>query len=152
MQGMTKRSGASFSLLVFRPSVEKEIKSKSYLTNWHKLHFYYNCIMGVQGLLTIKRIHIWKGVSMSNTITLSYTNDFKPVNNHIPPAQSLRIHCVSVRFNKEELAILNKNRGDKSKGEWLRLTSLIGFLLSFLLSMLKLGNHSLTYPKSWTAL
>ncbi|MCB6844649.1 hypothetical protein LI002_18750, partial [Escherichia coli] len=48
---------------------------------------------------------------MSNTITLSYTNDFKPVNNHIPPAQSLRIHCVSVRFNKEELAILNKNRG-----------------------------------------
>ena len=61
---------------------------------------------------------------MSNTITLSYTNDFKPVNNHIPPAQSLRIHCVSVRFNKEELAILNKNRGDKSKGEWLRLTSL----------------------------
>lgn len=61
---------------------------------------------------------------MSNTITLSYTNDFKPINNHIPPAQSLRIHCVSVRFNKEELAILNKNRGDKSKGEWLRLTSL----------------------------
>ncbi|MDU4542413.1 MAG: hypothetical protein E6Y55_15325, partial [Klebsiella michiganensis] len=29
---MTKRSGASFSLLVFRPSVEKERKSKSYLT------------------------------------------------------------------------------------------------------------------------
>ncbi|MEY6623559.1 hypothetical protein AB9B11_24455 [Enterobacter hormaechei] len=61
---------------------------------------------------------------MSNTITLSYTNDFKPINNHIPSAQSLRIHCVSVRFNKEELAIFNKNRGDKSKGEWLRLTSL----------------------------
>ncbi|ECU8980802.1 MULTISPECIES: hypothetical protein [Enterobacter cloacae complex] len=61
---------------------------------------------------------------MSNTITLSYTNDFKPINSHIPPAQSLRIHCVSVRFNKEELDILNKNRGDKSKGEWLRLTSL----------------------------
>lgn len=61
---------------------------------------------------------------MSNTITLSYTNDFKPINNHIPTDQSLRIHCVSVRFNKEELNILNKNRGDKSKGEWLRLTSL----------------------------
>ncbi|ECV0014531.1 hypothetical protein EEN62_25075 [Salmonella enterica] len=61
---------------------------------------------------------------MSNTITLSYTNDFKPINNHIPPAQSLRIHCVSVRFNKKELDILNKNRGDKSKGEWLRLTFL----------------------------
>ncbi|HGG7123716.1 TPA: hypothetical protein ACJHBW_004946, partial [Escherichia coli] len=51
-------------------------------------------------------------------------NDFKPINNHIPTEQSLRIHCVSVRFNKEELDILNKNRGDKSKGEWLRLTSL----------------------------
>ena len=61
---------------------------------------------------------------MSNTITLSYTNDFKPVNNHIPPAQSLRIHCVRVRYNKEELAILNKNRGDKSKGEWISLTYL----------------------------
>lgn len=61
---------------------------------------------------------------MSNTITLSYTNDFKPINNHIPTDQSLRIHCVSVRFNKEELDILNKNRGGKSKGEWLRLTSL----------------------------
>lgn len=61
---------------------------------------------------------------MSNTITLSYTNDFKPINNHIPPVQSLRIHCVSVRFNKEELEILNSNRGNKSKGEWLRLTSL----------------------------
>lgn len=61
---------------------------------------------------------------MSNTITLSYTNDFKPINNNTPPVQSLRIHCVSVRFNKEELEILNSNRGNKSKGEWLRLTSL----------------------------
>ncbi|ECW0911021.1 hypothetical protein QWY69_005725 [Klebsiella aerogenes] len=61
---------------------------------------------------------------MSNTITLSYTNDFKQIKNHIPTAQSLRIHCVSVRFNKEELEILNSNRGNKSKGEWLRLTSL----------------------------
>lgn len=61
---------------------------------------------------------------MSNTITLSYTNDFKPINNHILPAQSLRIHCVSVRFNQAELELLNANRGNKSKGEWLRLTSL----------------------------
>ena len=61
---------------------------------------------------------------MSNTITLSYTDDFKPINNHIPPAQSLRIHCVSVRFNQAELELLNANRGNKSKGEWLRLTSL----------------------------
>ena len=58
---------------------------------------------------------------MSKTITLSYTNDFKPI---ITPAQSLRIHCVSVRFNQAELELLNANRGNKSKGEWLRLTSL----------------------------
>ncbi|HCF7939500.1 TPA: hypothetical protein NIU57_003075 [Klebsiella pneumoniae] len=61
---------------------------------------------------------------MSNTITLSYTNDFKPINNHIPSTKSLRIHCVSVRFNQAELELLNANRGNKSKGEWLRLTSL----------------------------
>ena len=64
---------------------------------------------------------------MSNTITLSYTNNFQPICLHKTeksPNESLRIHCVSVRFNKEELDILNKKRGDKSKGEWLRLTSL----------------------------
>ncbi|AUO63273.1 hypothetical protein FNN84_17735 [Salmonella enterica subsp. salamae] len=64
---------------------------------------------------------------MSNTITLSYTNNFQPIVNHktaMTPNESLRIHCVSVRFNKEELEILNSNRGNKSKGEWLRLTSL----------------------------
>ncbi|EPU6892792.1 TPA: hypothetical protein ACSW2U_002299 [Enterobacter roggenkampii] len=64
---------------------------------------------------------------MSNTITLAYTNNFQPICVHKTkksPNESLRIHCVSVRFSKEELAILNKNRGDKSKGEWLRLTSL----------------------------
>lgn len=61
---------------------------------------------------------------MSNTIALSYTNNFKPINNNKLPTRSLRIHCVSVRFNEEELEILNSNRGNKSKGEWLRLTSL----------------------------
>lgn len=64
---------------------------------------------------------------MSNTITLYYTNNFQPICLHKAeksPNESLRIHCVSVRFNKEELDILNKKRGDKSKGEWLRLTSL----------------------------
>lgn len=64
---------------------------------------------------------------MSNTITLSYTNNFQPIFDHKTaktPNESLRIHCVSVRFNKEELKILNRNRGSKSKGEWLRLTSL----------------------------
>lgn len=64
---------------------------------------------------------------MSNTITLSYTNNFQPICVHKKgksPNESLRIHCVSVRFNKEELELLNANRGNKSKGEWLRLTSL----------------------------
>lgn len=64
---------------------------------------------------------------MSNTITLSYTNNFQPICVHKTeksPNESLRIHCVSVRFNKEELELLNVNRGNKSKGEWLRLTSL----------------------------
>lgn len=59
---------------------------------------------------------------MSNTITLSYTNNFQPICVHKTeksPNESLRIHCVSVRFNKEELEILNSNRGNKSKGEWL---------------------------------
>lgn len=64
---------------------------------------------------------------MSNTISLSCTNSFQPIcNNQTSKSsnKSLRIHCVSVRFNKEELEILNFNRGNKSKGEWLRLTSL----------------------------
>ncbi len=39
-------------------------------------------------------------------------------------AKSSRTHCVSARFNHEELQILNTKRGDKSKGEWLRLASL----------------------------
>ncbi|ELY4080184.1 MAG: hypothetical protein E6017_16490 [Kluyvera cryocrescens] len=38
--------------------------------------------------------------------------------------KSLRTHCVSVRLNQDELQLLNKKRGDKSKGEWLRLASL----------------------------
>lgn len=36
----------------------------------------------------------------------------------------LRTHCVSVRLNHDELQLLNAKRGDKSKGEWLRLASL----------------------------
>lgn len=64
---------------------------------------------------------------MSNTITLSVKNNFRPIcNNQISklPNESLRIHCVSARFNNAELEILNSNRGTRSKGEWLRLTSL----------------------------
>lgn len=59
---------------------------------------------------------------MSEIITLSYTKNFKPVNDN--KSQSLRIHCVSVRLNKEELELLNASRGDKRKGEWLRMASL----------------------------
>ncbi|MBW5869619.1 hypothetical protein H0I69_17650 [Yersinia enterocolitica] len=61
---------------------------------------------------------------MSNTTNPFYKNDFKPIKNNEPQNQSLRIHCVSVRFNQAELENLNINRRDKSKGEWLRLTSL----------------------------
>ncbi|EEI2304102.1 hypothetical protein JI643_004250, partial [Salmonella enterica] len=50
------------------------------------------------------------------------TNNFKPVNDN--KSQSLRIHCISVRLNKEELELLNASRGDKRKGEWLRMVSL----------------------------
>ncbi|WP_141008364.1 hypothetical protein [Escherichia coli] len=39
----------------------------------------------------------------------------------------LRIHCISVRLNNEELQILNLKRGDKSKGEWLRMAFLHKF-------------------------
>lgn len=59
---------------------------------------------------------------MSKIRTLSYTNNFKPNSNN--KSQSLRIHCVSVRLNKAELELLNASRGDKRKGEWLRMTSL----------------------------
>ncbi len=55
-------------------------------------------------------------------MTLSYTNNFKPISDN--QSQSLRIHCVSVRLNKEELELLNASRGDKRKGEWLRMASL----------------------------
>ncbi|MFX2704523.1 hypothetical protein V6216_22215 [Enterobacter hormaechei] len=59
---------------------------------------------------------------MSKIMTLSYTNNFKPISDN--QSQSLRIHCVSVRLNKEELELLNASRGDKRKGEWLRMASL----------------------------
>jgi hypothetical protein len=38
--------------------------------------------------------------------------------------KSLRTHCISVRLNHQELQLLNARRGEKSKGEWLRLTFL----------------------------
>lgn len=35
-----------------------------------------------------------------------------------------RTHCVSVRLNNDELAILNVKRGDMDKGEWMRCAAL----------------------------
>jgi hypothetical protein len=35
-----------------------------------------------------------------------------------------RTHCVSVRLNDEELAILNTKRGNMKQGEWLRCAAL----------------------------
>ncbi|POW23623.1 hypothetical protein [Pectobacterium atrosepticum] len=40
------------------------------------------------------------------------------------PIDALRGYCVSVRFNKEELELLNEKRGATKKGEWLRMALL----------------------------
>lgn len=40
------------------------------------------------------------------------------------PIDALRSYCVSVRFNKEELEVLNEKRGSTKKGEWLRMALL----------------------------
>lgn len=43
-------------------------------------------------------------------------------NLHRPPlAENLRIHCVSVRLNNSELNILDQERKQYAKGEWLRM-------------------------------
>lgn len=38
-----------------------------------------------------------------------------------PLAENLRIHCVSVRLNNSELYILDQQRKQHAKGEWLRM-------------------------------
>lgn len=40
---------------------------------------------------------------------------------HPPLAENLRIHCVSVRLNNSELNILDQERKQHAKGEWLRM-------------------------------
>lgn len=57
-----------------------------------------------------------KGVRMKNTFNKIYKKE--------SPESLLRTHCISVRLNHEELQLLNAKRGEKSKGEWLRLASL----------------------------
>lgn len=57
-----------------------------------------------------------KGVRMKNTFNNAYKKE--------SPQNLLRTHCISVRLNQDELQLLNTKRGDKSKGEWLRLAFL----------------------------
>ena len=54
-----------------------------------------------------------KGVRMKNSFNKIYKKE--------SPESLLRTHCISVRLNQDELQLLNTKRGDKSKGEWLRL-------------------------------
>lgn len=64
---------------------------------------------------------------MNKKTTLSEIKKTKPIGKiSFPktPVELLRIHCISIRLNKEELALINTRRGDKSKGEWLRMASL----------------------------
>ncbi|QJU38555.1 hypothetical protein [Serratia marcescens] len=51
-------------------------------------------------------------------------NTFNKINKNESYQNLLRTHCISVRLNHEELQLLNAKRGEKSKGEWLRLASL----------------------------
>lgn len=57
-----------------------------------------------------------KGVRMKNSFNKIYKKE--------SPESLLRTHCISVRLNQDELQLLNTKRGDKSKGEWLRLAFL----------------------------
>lgn len=59
--------------------------------------------------------------SIANSIT-PLINQYSTIINLMQ--KTLRTHCVSVRLNNEELKLLNTKRGDKSKGEWLRMASL----------------------------
>ena len=45
------------------------------------------------------------------------------MNNICPPplVENLRIHCVSVRLNNSELNVLDQERKQHAKGEWLRM-------------------------------
>lgn len=42
------------------------------------------------------------------------------------PAESVRTHCVSVRLDNGELAMLDNKRGKFHRGEWLRMSALDG--------------------------
>jgi hypothetical protein len=75
-----------------------------------------------------------------NKIVVSKHSRNGSVNKANLSQNQLRSHCVSVRLNDESNA-LNEKRGDRRKGEWLRLSSLKSFLLQFQQSILKPGNH-----------
>ena len=59
-----------------------------------------------------------------NKIVVSMHSRNRSVNEAKLSHNQLRSHCVSVRFNDEELTLLNKRRGRHRKGEWLRLSLL----------------------------
>ncbi len=61
---------------------------------------------------------------MENTFNNAYKKEL--------PQNLLRTHCISVRLNQDELQLLNTKRGDKSKGEWLRLAFLEKLPVEFL--------------------
>lgn len=62
--------------------------------------------------------------SDKNTNGVRMENTFNKINKNESYQNLLRTHCISVRLNHEELQLLNAKRGEKSKGEWLRLASL----------------------------
>lgn len=133
-QGLTYRSYASQVDLAFSPFGWKR-KARSNSKYWHITFLKYKCTKCRKGIAhnkTNTNPNIRKGASMKETIAIQFCKQ----NNKVP-AKSLRTHCVSVRFNQDELKLLNKKRGGKSKGEWLRLASPISFLCLFLPSTYK---------------
>lgn len=62
--------------------------------------------------------------SDKNTNGVRMENTFNKINKNESHQNLLRTHCISVRLNHDELQLLNAKRGEKSKGEWLRLASL----------------------------
>ncbi len=77
---------------------------------------------------------------------LYYTNNLKTKRTSRNP--NLRNNCISVRFNDEELKILNFKRGERSKAEWLRLIALEKSHQLFHPLTMKLGKYYLKYLRS----
>ncbi|BAS43443.1 hypothetical protein [Klebsiella grimontii] len=63
-------------------------------------------------------------MNIFNKVIVSKHSLNRSVNEANFSQNQLRSHCVSVRLNNDELQCLNAKRGDRSKGEWLRLAFL----------------------------